>query len=85
MVKAGEIVPHCAAGQDTVQFAPPLPDTIAASCWICPAGTTAEVGETETKTAGTVMVAKAVFVGSVTEVAVSITFRSFGGSVSEVV
>ena len=41
--------------------------------------TVAEVGETETERAGTVIVALADFVGSATAVALSVTVRSLAG------
>jgi hypothetical protein len=54
-VVAGEIVPHCAAEQDTLQTTPPLLasfDTIPVRRAVEPVGTVAVVGETDTAVAG---------------------------------
>ena len=77
-----ETVPHGAVGQETVHVISLLLNallTVAASCTVVAACTTAVVGETETEIAGTVTVAVAVFVGCATEAATRVTFTLFAG------
>jgi hypothetical protein len=71
-----ETVPHGACGHETIQvtpaFAPSLV-TVAENCARAPTISVADVDERLIVTAGTVIVATADFVGSLTEVAVRIT------------
>jgi hypothetical protein len=63
---------------------PPLlesPISVAANCCFPPDATVAVVGARVIATEGTVIVAEADFVGSLTEVAVSVTFRLLAGGV----
>jgi hypothetical protein len=72
----GETLPHCAAVQDTVQLTPPFAGssvTFAVKGAMAPARTMAGVGVTESVIAMTAMVTERDWVGSVTEVAVTLT------------
>jgi hypothetical protein len=55
------------------------PATVAVICVVPPSSTVVEVGATETATEGTVIVAEADFVVSVTEVAERVTFKLLAG------
>jgi len=77
-----ETVPHGALGQETAHVISLLLNallTVAASCTVVAACTTAVVDERETEMAGTVTVAVAVFAGSATEAATRVTFTLFAG------
>ena len=66
----------------SAQLTPPVLGslaTVGVICCVALTTTLAEVGETETEMAGTLMVAEADFVASATEVAVRVTIRSLAG------
>ena len=83
---AGEIVPqlgeHGLPFRSSVQLMLPAPASLLTLplIWREPATcTVAEVGETETERAGTVIIALANFVGSATAVALSVIVRPLAG------
>ena len=81
-VVAGETLPHDVEAHDTVQFTPLFAGslvTVAMNCAVACGCTVAVLGETDTVTAGTVIVAVTDLLGSVTEVAVSVTVRVVAG------
>jgi hypothetical protein len=81
-VDVGETVPQGAGEQDTLQVTPPLVrslPTVAVNCWVVFASTVGDCGSVSTVMAGTVMVAEAMARELATEVAVSVTCKSFAG------
>ena len=84
-VAAGETLPHDGEEHVSVQVTPRLATslpTVALNCALAPTFTVAAPGMTETVTTGTVTVAEAVLVPSLTEVAVSVTVKGLGGGVA---
>lgn len=83
-VAVGETLPQGAVLHETVQFTPVFAakfETVAVICVVCVASIFAEVGETETTIAGTVIVAEPDLVASAEEVAVSVKVRVLEGGV----
>ena len=81
-VAFGETLPQEDEEHETLQITPLLATsfvTAALNCALAPTFTVAAPGMTETVTTGTVTVAEAVFVPSLTEVAVSVTVKGLGG------
>jgi hypothetical protein len=77
-----ETVPHDAAEHDTVQVTPLFAVslvTVAVNCAVAPACSVAEFGVTATEIPGTVTVSEPETEGSLKEVAVNVTCRSFIG------
>lgn len=84
-VLVGETEPQFAAEQDTAQFTPfPVGSlaTVAVNCALPLTCTVAVPGATETVMAGTVMVALDELPVSLTEVAVTVTFKSLFGALA---
>lgn len=88
VVLAGETVPqvaeHAAPFCVRLQFTPLFPTsfvTVAVNCCVPFTGTFADAGEIETESPWTVIVAEAEWLGSATEVAVTVTIAGEFGAV----